>query len=285
MATSTDAVSSSVLKQSGPKSLEELRRKGPPTREEIDAMTEKYALGVALTREENDRYEEYYKNRRNASDLATILSVLYPQCEWSIRATDKANREGTVGAVLYENLEWDEDNPLPKPTEAELEKFRPFVQDILDQESYIRMRQEAYPGEVLLVRALWEYVVEGKDDFMNALQARRLAVKKRFPKPENKHWMVQAEDYMKIIPNAPWDILREMDEDTAMRIAFAPGIEGEDAEPLSTRVSLEEKYQEMLEKRFAKKERTREASGFTPAQPTVADIEEAQAKLDEQSGE
>ena len=280
----TDAINSTVLKQTGPKSLEELRRKGPPTREEIDAMTEKFALGVALTREENDRYEEYYKTRRNSSDLGTLLSVLYPTCEWTIRANDNTNNAGATGAVLYENLEWDADNPLPKPTEAELDKFRPFVQDILDQETYIRMRQEAYPNEAQLVRALWEYAVEGKEDFMNALQARRLAVKKRFPKPENKHWMVQAEDYMKIIPNAPWDILRELDEDTAMRIAFAPGIEGEDSEPLSTRVSLEEKYQEMLEKRFANKDRTSEGSGYRPTQPTVADVEAAQEKAKD-SGE
>ena len=47
---------------------------------------------------------------------------------------------------------------------------------------------------------------------MNALQARRIAVKKRFPKPENKHWMVQSENYLKIFPNSPEDILRDIDE-------------------------------------------------------------------------
>ncbi len=246
-----------VLKRSGPMTLEELQRKGPPTREEVDALGEKYGMGTSLTPQEQERVDEYYRTRRQASDLPTILSVLYPNCEWTFKSPEKgiktrgANGEmfwSTDHDSFYENLEWDEDNPLPKPTKAELKKMEPFVQDILDQEAYIRLRRQCYPGEQVLIRALWEYVVEGNREMMDAVQARRLAVKKRFPKPENKHWMVQSEEYLKILPNTPEDILRQIDEETAKRIAFG-GYQADDAEPLVTRKTLEEYADEAIMKR------------------------------------
>ena len=162
---------------------------------------------------------------------------------------------------------------------AELQKMIPFVQDILDQESYIRMRKAAYPGEQALIRALWEFVVEGNRQTVDALQARRIAVKKRYPKPENKHWMVQSEEYLRILPNTPQDILREIDEDLAHQIAFNHGVEGEDAQPLSTRKTLEEYAEEALSKR-ARGEKQRATYGNLPqgkmgAKITLEDIEEA----------
>lgn len=247
-----------ALKKSGPMSLEELQRKGPPTREEIDALGEKYGMGMALSPQEQERVDEFYRTRRRAEHLPTILSVLYPNCEWTFRSPEggtKVNRpDGTSfysndHDSFFENLEWDEDNPLPMPTKAELKKMEPFVQDILDQEAYIRLRRNAYPGEQVLIRALWEYVVEGNREMMDAVQARRLAVKKRFPKPENKHWMVQSEDYLKILPNTPQDILRQIDEETAKRIAFGGNIQGDDAGPLQTRKSLEQYAEETIAKR------------------------------------
>lgn len=246
------------LKRSGPMSREELERKGPPTREEIDALGDKYGMGMTLTAAEQERVNEFYRTRRRAEHLPTILSVLYPNCEWTFYSRPEGNKitfaDGTTDISydhddFYENLIWDEDNALPKPTKAELKKMEPFVQDILDQEAYIRLRRNAYPGEQVLIRALWEYVVEGNREMMDAVQARRLAVKKRFPKPENKHWMVQSEDYLRILPNTPQDILRQIDEETAKRIAFGGGIQGEDAGPLVTRKSLEEYAEETLAKR------------------------------------
>ena len=247
-----------ALKKSGPMSLEELQRKGPPTREEIDAIGDKYGMGMTLTLEEQARVDEFYRNRKRAEHLPTILGVLYPNCEWTFRSvpggTKVVGNDGNVTYSndhdsFYENLEWDEDNPLPRPTKAELKKMEPFVQDILDQEAYIRLRKQAYPGEQALIRALWEYVVEGNRETMDALQARRLAVKKRFPKPENKHWMVQSEEYLKILPNTPQDILRQIDEETAKRIAFGGTIQGDDAGPLITRKTLEEYAEEAVARR------------------------------------
>ena len=103
--------------------------------------------------------------------------------------------------------------------------MRPYVQDVLDQQSYIDLRAANYPKEDAMIRALWEYIIEGNDEGVNALQARRLAVKKRFPKPENKHWMVQSEEYLRIYPNSPEDILRDIDEEQAKKIAFSPHLE------------------------------------------------------------
>mgnify|MGYP000159159486 CR=1 FL=1 len=278
-----------IKKQAGPKSLDELVRKGPPTREEVDALTEKYGLGLALTEEESDTYLEYYANRPNASDLSTMLSVLYPNCEWVINGRGQGQDGNNPGATDYDDLEWDEDNPLPKPTKAELERFTPFVQDILDQQEYLRLRRNAYPQESALVRALWEYVVEGDDELLHALQARRIAVKKRFPKPENKHWMIQSEDYLKILPNTPEDILRQIDEDEAKKIAFRPGVQAKDAESLIGSGTLEERAQAVITKR----EEAAKANGknlqvtqtdATP-QPTIADIEEAKGGSVDQTGE
>ena len=276
-------------RNAGPMSFEELQRKGPPTRQEIDALAEKFGMGGALTPNEQAAVDEYYATRRRAEHIPTMLGILYPTSEWTMKAPKEGNtyRKPDTGEIkvshdhdgFYENLEWDEDNLLPKPTKAELQKMIPFVQDILDQESYIKMRRTAYPGEQALIRALWEYVVEGNRQCVDALQARRVAVKKRYPKPENKHWMVQSEEYLRILPNTPQDILREIDEDLAHQIAFNHGVEGEDAQPLSTRKTLEEYAEEALAKR-ARGEKQRAAYGDLPqgrmgAKITLEDIEEA----------
>lgn len=290
----SDRIPSAVMKRSGPQSIEELVRKGPPTREEIDALAEKYGMGVGLSNFDNDRIAEYFKTRRNAGDLATLLGVLYPNCEWMMRGTRKNAPAKTMDdrnpttwdAALYEQLEWDEDNPLPKPTKAELQKMIPFVQDILDQEAYIKMRRQFFPQESQLVRALWEYIVEGNREGVDALQARRLAVKKRFPKPENKHWMVQAEDYLKVFPNSPADILRDIDEEELKRLAFAPGVQSEDAEPLSTKLTLSEQAEKILAKRA--KTKVGEHVGtdnFVFVTPTLADIDEMQEKISKSTNE
>ena len=290
----SDTIPSAVMKRSGPQSLEELRRKGPATREEIDALAEKYGMGVGLTNAENDRVAEYFKTRRNAGDLATLLGVLYPNCEWTMRGTKKDNQAKTFDdrnpntwdAALYEQLEWDDDNPLPKPTKAELQKMIPFVQDILDQEAYIKMRRQFYPTEPQMVRAMWEYIVEGNKEGIDALQARRLAVKKRFPKPENKHWMVQSEDYLRVYPNSPADILRDIDEEELRKLAFSPGVQSEDAEPLATSLSLSEQAEKILAKR-AKSKVGQQLGGDNHVfiTPTLEDVDELKEKLSKSNAE
>ena len=284
----TNNTNNQILKKAGPKSVEELQRKGPPTREEIEAISEKYRMGVALTADENNRFLDYFQQRRNAWDIGTFLSVAYPNCEWSIQPQTRMDRMPDDGSGQSANdldlLVWDEDNPLPKPTKAEIDKMRPFVQDILDQQAYLTLRAKAYPPESELVKALWEYVVEGDDELMNALQARRIAVKKRFPKPENKHWMVQSSEYLQIIPNSPEDLLRDLDEKEAKEIAFKPGVQAKDAEPLATTKSLSERADEILAKRKKalqdsnKKVTSIDKMNTVEQQVTVADIDKAKAE-------
>ena len=211
-----------TLKKSvGPKSVEELKRKGPPTREEMEAVMAKGAMGIAATDEEMNILIEYHARVKRADNLPNMLSVLYPNCEWSLDTQPDADwkvADSGLHPGAVEALNWDEDNPLPKPTFAELKKLRPYVQDIFDQQAYLDLRQQNYPHENDLIRALWEYIIEGNDEGVKALQSRRIAVKKRFPKPENKHWMVQSENYLKIFPNSPEDILRDIDEEKMKRL-------------------------------------------------------------------
>ena len=247
-----DSLVNAVKKTAGPQSVDELIRKGPPTRDEIEAIMEKGALGLVASDEEQAILTEYHSRIRRADNLSVILGILYPTCEWTLNTVPGAEwKVGDSGLHpgAIEALEWDEDNPLPKPTFAELKKLRPYVQDILDQQSYIDLRAANYPREDAMIRALWEYIIEGNKEGVDALQARRLAVKKRFPKPENKHWMVQSEEYMRIYPNSPEDILRDIDEEQAKKIAFSPHLEAADALPLSTKLSLEERISKVMDAR------------------------------------
>nr|BCU99840.1 MAG: hypothetical protein CM15mV30_1400 [uncultured marine virus] len=54
-----------------------------------------------------------------------------------------------------------------------------FVQDILEQQAYLTLRAKAYT-ESELVKALWEYVVEGDDELMNAFKQEELQLRKKF---------------------------------------------------------------------------------------------------------
>ena len=267
-----------TLKKSvGPKSVEELKRKGPPTREEMEAVMAKGAMGIAATDEEMNILIEYHARVKRADNLPNMLSVLYPNCEWSLDTQQDAEwkvADSGLHPGAIEALNWDEDNPLPKPTFAELKKLRPYVQDIFDQQAYLDLRQQNYPAEQDLIRALWEYIIEGNDEGVKALQSRRIAVKKRFPKPENKHWMVQSENYLKIFPNSPEDILRDIDEEKMKKIAFNPHLEAEDALPLSTKLSLEERMAKVLDARGSRPEEVINTN------ITLADVDAEEARLE-----
>lgn len=203
--------------------IDEIIKKGPPTKEEIEAIQSKWGYGGILDENELARYNEYFRDRANADYPSNVLKVAYPNCKWSMRGED------------FSTLEWDEFNELPKPTLADIRKLQPMVQEILDQGTYIARRRQAYPNESLMIRALWEWLVEGKEDLKDVVQAYRLQVKARFPKPENKHWMVQAEDILQIFPNVPQDLYRtDLNEEEMQQLARLPNVEGDDAEPISS---------------------------------------------------
>ena len=97
-----------------------------------------------------------------------------PDADW------KCSRHDYIPSAV-EALNCDEDNPLPKPTFAELKKLRPYVQDIFDQQAYLDLRQQNYPHENDLIRALCKSILLKVMMKVKALQSRRIAVKKRFP--------------------------------------------------------------------------------------------------------
>lgn len=50
--------------------------------------------------------------------------------------------------------------------------------------SYKQLREKEYPSIENLIVALWEYIVEGDPTEKEILQAKRLLVKQRHPKPK-----------------------------------------------------------------------------------------------------
>jgi hypothetical protein len=85
--------------------------------------------------------------------------------------------------------------------------------------------------------------------------------------------MVQSEAYLQIFPNSPEDILRDIDEATMQKIAFNPHLEAEDALPLSTKISLEERMAKVLDARG------QTAEDVINTKITLADVDKEEARL------
>ena len=85
-----DSLVNAVKKTAGPQSVDELIRKGPPTRDEIEAIMEKGALGLVATDEEQAILTEYHSRIRRADNLSVILGILYPTCEWTLNTVPGA---------------------------------------------------------------------------------------------------------------------------------------------------------------------------------------------------
>ena len=94
-----------------------------------------------------------------------------------------AGRQYGVRGPNYEDISWFEETP--KPTREELAGLWDQIKDevalrrVWDQ----RSQPGKYPSKEELIVALWEKVVEGKSEYADELQARRLEIKKEFPTP------------------------------------------------------------------------------------------------------
>ena len=70
----------------------------------------------------------------------------------------------------------------PQPTEAEIETAHAEWQAEHDTQEYARNRQAEYPSINELIVALWENVVEERASAVVSLEAKRQAVKTKYPK-------------------------------------------------------------------------------------------------------
>ena len=61
--------------------------------------------------------------------------------------------------------------------------------------------------------------------------------------------MVQSENYLKIFPNSPEDILRDIDEEQMKKIAFHLILKQKMHYHLSTKLSLEERMPKVIDAR------------------------------------
>ncbi len=77
-------------------------------------------------------------------------------------------------------VEWK--SAQPQPTEAEIESAHAEWQAERDSQEYARNRQAEYPSTDDLIVALWENVVEERASAVVSLEAKRQAVKTKYPK-------------------------------------------------------------------------------------------------------
>ena len=79
----------------------------------------------------------------------------------------------------HEFISWD--GPDPQPTQEELEAAWVQIQAAYDND-YARKREAEYPSVNELIVALWEGVVEERMAAVTSLEAKRQAVKLKYPK-------------------------------------------------------------------------------------------------------
>jgi hypothetical protein len=81
----------------------------------------------------------------------------------------------------YSGLDYQGEGAPPSELEIDAEWAR--LLSVYAAAEYARLRVLEYPGLDALVVALWEHVIEGRPEFSAELQALRLAVKAKYPKP------------------------------------------------------------------------------------------------------
>ena len=94
------------------------------------------------------------------------LESLHPTAEWVVRG---------------DTLEWLDEN-VTAPTQAEIDTEIARLQAEYDSQEYARNRQAEYPSINDLIVALWENVIEERAASVIELEAKRQAVKTKYPK-------------------------------------------------------------------------------------------------------
>lgn len=107
--------------------------------------------------------------------LFNILKLRFPEASFIY---DINLQDDGEGAYIKE---WNIKDVL-QPTQKDLDIWAIEFQDQYELEQIDLKRQAAYPLKKDLIVALWERVVEGKENATDELQAKREAVKVEFPK-------------------------------------------------------------------------------------------------------
>ena len=109
-------------------------------------------------------------------DLGHVLDSLRPGSQYTTRGD------------TYEGIEWN-DSKQTIPTKEECEAERVRLEAEYTAQEYARNRKAEYPSINELIVALWENVVEERAASVIELEAKRQAVKTKYPK--GQIWLEQ----------------------------------------------------------------------------------------------
>lgn len=85
----------------------------------------------------------------------------------------------------YHRLKWQDERA--KPSWEELEAAWGEIKPDIDAEKTAINRATEYPSIEVLTVALWEHIVEGRDDNLEDIQKLREEIKAKYPKPNESN--------------------------------------------------------------------------------------------------
>jgi hypothetical protein len=115
-------------------------------------------------------------------NLFQILELKYPEADFYIDIVLADEGKGNGPFIKEWNLKG-----VPEPTVDDIKRFRNEVEPVFNASKLSVTREAAYNavGATInkLAVAMWESIAEGRPETLDALQVKRLAVKKSHPKP------------------------------------------------------------------------------------------------------
>ena len=114
---------------------------------------------------------EQYLIKQIEMDKGVVNTIHALQVKW-------AGSQWTGNGITYDGIKWLDINGIPKPTEDEINTEIIRLQAEYDAQEYARNRQAEYPTIAELTVALYD------TDDKSAVEAKRAAVKLKYPKPE-----------------------------------------------------------------------------------------------------
>ena len=113
-------------------------------------------------------------------DLSDIVRLLYKN---EIKNRDIILRDDGDGVYIDH---WNAELLGDKPTEQQLLDRQSEIQSQFYNDKIAQQRAKEYPTTDELIVAMWEKVVEGRTGVADTLEAKRQAVKAKYPKQTGK---------------------------------------------------------------------------------------------------